>query len=40
MITVIEADDLGDVLAKGAQKVRDAKGKVLDKIAEKLGLND
>ena len=40
IVTVMESDNLGDVLAKGAKKVRDSEDKVADKVLDKLGLKE
>jgi len=39
-LTVMEADNLGDVLARGAKSVRDDKEKLVEKLLEKLDLKD
>lgn len=39
-LTVIESDNLGDVLAKGAKSIRDDKDKLIDKLLEKLELKE
>lgn len=40
MVTVMEANDLGDVLAKGAKSLRDDKEKLVDKLLKELDLKD
>lgn len=39
-LTVMESDNLGDVLAKGAKSIRDDKDKLVEKLLEKLDLKE
>lgn len=39
-VTVIESDNLGDVLAKGSKSIRDDKDKLIDKLLDKLELKE
>ena len=39
-VTIVEANDLGDVIAKGAEKVKDEKDDLADKLLEALGLKE
>jgi hypothetical protein len=40
MVTVMESDNLGDVLAKGAKSLRDDKEKLIEKLLERLDLKE
>lgn len=39
-LTVMESDNLGDVLAKGAKTIRDDKDKLIEKLLEKLEIKE